>query len=194
MSAPCTGNCEFGDGAYVDPLAYDGSKCGCKKCPNFRFCKEWAPPWYFNCHSNRCGSCNDSFRKNLEFVDEILECPICLTNQPVHIKHPAGCGHSVCSGCFEEMWRPKRPVDIDPHDYGFSSGCTCTECKSYPVGCEAELTKWRERAPDDYNEYKFADEVQDDDFDTKCEERADCSKCSICRASVQDAPNNSWHQ
>lgn len=81
---PCEGNCVHGDVLYGnDPFAYDGSQCGCVRCPNFRLCGVWSPPVYLEINNGRCINCNASFRKNLVFTEHAppVTCPICLDDK-----------------------------------------------------------------------------------------------------------------
>jgi hypothetical protein len=139
-------NCVHGDALCGnDPVVYDGRQCGYLRCPNFHLCGAWTSPVYLNIHNGRCGICNSEFRKNLVFTEHAppVACPICLDDKPLHIKHPAQCGHSACYDCFKEAWLPSHCVHLNPRDYGFTTDCGCKQCTSddtFP--CTSTLTAW----------------------------------------------------
>ncbi len=70
-------------------------------CPNERVCGDWAPQWYHRCHGGWCISCKSYFGKNLTFLEEPQECPVCFDVKPSVVQ--PNCNHSVCIGCFKRM-------------------------------------------------------------------------------------------
>jgi len=196
MSRPaCRGNCAHGDAMLGnDPAAYDGGKCGCERCPNFTFCKVWAPPYYFDCHAGRCGGCNSQFAKDLEIrpagPDET--CPICLDTCPVMIEHPAECGHATCTGCFEAQWGPPEEAEWHaPEEFGFAACCTSTDdCVAPRCTYYAQLHAWAQTEAGGH--YIAANELREREWDAAQESVADPASCPLCRAHVSDAPSNSW--
>jgi len=198
-ASPCLGNCAFSDELYGhDPgygELYDGSRCSCKRCPNFRLCKCWAPEWVYDCHNGRCGNCNASFRKNLVFVDHEVPatCPICLDSKVFFIEHPAECGHAMCADCFKEQWWPVHEINLNPRDWGFYTDCRCQYCiddNEYP--CKTAMDAWEQNEPGAYAAWQLEEERQQDELDQKLASRADKRACPVCRAHLRDAPSNSW--
>ena len=200
---PCEGNCVFGDAYHVDdPRLYDGSKCGCLRCPNFEYCAIWIPPKYLDSHDGRCPDCNASFRKNLVFRDSGEECPICLEGNLFNgrmVDHPSGCGHATCIDCFKFQWDPPSPPDIPPENYGFKASCGslwwfCRVRGTTEEGCpcENDMDKWKFTYPALEQKWRRDDNAQDDEIDKAISERADPSICAVCRKDVDSAPNNSW--
>ena len=128
---PCEGNCVHGDKGYVDdPCAYDGTKCGCVKCPNFELCEVWAPPVDLSCSHSRCLNCDISFGKNLVICSNAEDCPICLEVKPVFVEHPAGCKHAVCIDCFKELWWPEAAQEEDFDWSGRAVAHVCALCRA----------------------------------------------------------------
>ena len=186
---PCEGNCCFG----TDDSSYDGSKCGCKQCPNFELCGTWAPPWYYDCHAGRCGNCNMTFAKNLEFSSPSGDtCPVCLETNGRFVAHPANCGHKLCVDCLRESFWPEKPYP-ESEEYGFVSPCNCEEsCADEP--CEEYYQaehEWIETTAAGLA-YTTAMDLIDKAFEEQLAERADPQRCPVCRAHLADATNNSW--
>lgn len=194
MTTECKGNCQYGDSGFgCNPDEYDGSKCTCKQCPNFKLCKVWAPPWLFDCCNGRCQNCDASFRKNLEFRESTTpeECPICLEEKLLYIKHPADCNHFQCSDCFKEQWWPNSCINLDPTDWGFRTDCNCEECIE-GWHCDNSMELWKRDYPEQYLEWQEEESRQQEELDTKLNERVDPAICPLCRANVKNAHNNSW--
>lgn len=196
MLPACLGNCEHGDEMYGNnPSEYDGSKCGCSRCPNFEFCKVWAPPWYFSCHSGRCGNCNSQFAKDLVFRPARLDeaCPICMNTCPVMVNHPAECGHATCKECFVVQWQhPGEPDWHDPEEFGFEATC-CTDsgdCAASVCTYYKELVAWTKTSAG--RERDLANELREEEWCASRENLVDPASCPMCRAHVKDAPSNSW--
>lgn len=194
---PCEGNCRFGDYQFVGvdaALAYDGSRCGCKPCPNLRLCHMWLPPEYMDIHRGRCGNCNVTFRKNLVFVDTTPEtCCICLEKQTVFVQHPAGCGHTMCLGCFREQWWPNNTAFVNPRAFGFATTCACEYCsdkEDWP--CEKAIKQWKQTNPADEAAWRQEETQQQAALEAKLEARSDPQKCPLCRKHLLDASDNSW--
>lgn len=184
---PCEGNCEYGN------KMYDGSKCGCIKCPNFELCHVWSNPIYFDCHHGRCVNCNVSFRKNLVIRDSEPEiCCICLDEKKVYVSHPSECGHEMCIDCFREQWWPKSEVNLEPRDYGFSTTCTCEECVD-DIYCVDAIENWEKTCPDDAARWREEENKQQDILDAQLAERANPEKCPLCRKHLLESSNNSWY-
>jgi hypothetical protein len=196
---PCEGNCMYGDELYgCNPLTYDGSKCGCVRCPNFQICHVWAPPLVFDCHSGRCGNCNASFGKDLVFHNDVgsdEDCPVCMDVTTELVEYPTGCGHKVCVGCLRESFWPQNPSSIPYALFGYENECVCECCEDCADGyvCTPEMNRWETEFPDQYAAWTAAEDAQDMAFDRKISERADHKKCPLCRAHICDAPGNSWH-
>lgn len=194
--AASNGNCRYGNLHFgTDPDNYDGVKCTCKRCPNFQLCRAWAPSWVFDCHSGRCGNCNATFRKDLQFQEHTgaIDCPICLESRHMFIKHPSECGHSICFDCFREQWWPDHEIHLNPREWGFATDCQCIYCtdgSEYP--CESAIDAWKETHPDRYFSWQQEEQRQQHRLDTKLLQRADPKACPLCRAHLKDAPNNSW--
>lgn len=197
MTTECQGNCKYGDhvwGSHCNPDKYDGSKCTCKQCPNFKLCKVWAPSWVFDCNAGRCINCNVSFRKNLVFREYTppKECPVCLEDKLVHIKHPADCNHSRCMDCFRELWWPKSEINVDPRDWGFKPTCKCEDCAEPGAGCDDSMNAWERDYPLQYLAYLQEYDFQEEKQDAKRAEKGDPAICPLCKADVKNAHNNSW--
>jgi hypothetical protein len=174
--APCEENCLYGDYIFGNnPIEYDGSKCGCKQCPNFELCRRWMPPEYFDSCNGRCSNCDLSFRKNLVFSEK-EQCPICLETKHRMVGHPAECGHKICKACFVEQWWPV-PEYPSPSEFGLE-------------GDDEDV--WAKDFSDEYDAYLFALNKADFDLEQKKAERGDEQACPVCRAHLRDAPNNSW--
>lgn len=172
---------------------YDGSKCSCKKCPNFTLCKVWAPAWVYDCHSGRCHNCNASFAKDLVFQTTPLDCPICHDTVTLSVKHPAGCEHATCIACFKEMWNWDVRDEPQPQDYGLAKCECCDDYADTECTCDADDAKWRADYPEDVVRYKMAVEMHDTQEVVRMEGRADPRCCPMCRANVRDDPSNSWN-
>lgn len=136
----------------------DPSACVCPPCPNSRLCgMHHIPPVYLEIHRGTCGNCAAIFGKALSFVEEEFECPVCLENRPVGIRHPSNCSHIFCVDCTRRLfWASEN--DIDPEDYGFTGN--------------SSLADWFET--EGAQQYMLALEEEDDNFE--CDER-----CPLCR-------------
>ena len=124
--AECSGNCSYGDPHLVGPArarAYDGSKCGCARRPNFALCAMWAAPEILACTKmGVCIGCDVHFGKALDFA-QLEECPVCMTDGPI-TGVPHSCGrHFFCSSCYATMHGfPSFPLDPEPllSDFGYA--------------------------------------------------------------------------
>ena len=190
---PCSGNCVHGDEMYGDPLAYDGSKCGCIKCPNFPVCSMWAPPWVFDVYHGRCGNCSGNFRKNLVFTTDIFTCVICLEETILGVRHPAECGHRCCIGCFKEQWIPKEPDNIDPQTFGMNRECTCQWCSLPGIPCQGSINRWELNDPVAFRRWLDVNDAHTNEWAEGLKMRPDPAACFLCRANVADAPSNDWN-
>lgn len=188
---PCEGNCQFGDSGSVGMKAcieYDGSKCGCIKCPNFKLCHIRASPRYFGCHHGRCWNCNMFFRKNLAIrISDLETCCICLDEKTVFVGHPSECGHEMCIECFREQWWPEREDYGDPRDFGFQPTCPSDEDSDW----EDELDKWGKNFPEQAKQWQNEQDMQDFYFEEKLKERSDPERCPLCRKHLLES-NVSW--
>jgi len=107
-------------------------------------------------------NCASSFGKALSFMEEEFECPVCLQNHSVGIRHPSGCNHVFCVGCTERLFWGDR-TEIDPRDYGFTGDG------------DNSLDEWTETdEAGDYNQALDEQEQIDDQF------RPD-ERCPLCR-------------
>ena len=98
-----------------DPAFICNHNCQPLPCPNERVCGDWAPQWYFSCHGGRCIRCKTYYGKNLTFLDEPQECPVCFDVKPSVVQ--PNCGHSICIDCFKRMrvdGPPRRPQPTFP--------------------------------------------------------------------------------
>lgn len=124
-----------------DPRAYDGTKCGCVKCPNFEVCETWASPMYFSCCNGRCGRCDSTFAKNLVICNRPDDCSICLEHKSVLVAHPSGCGHATCIDCFKEAWWPEEAAENEDFDWGARADPqACALCRAHL--CDANDNSW----------------------------------------------------
>lgn len=134
--SPCVGNCRYGDTAfYKNPFNYDGSKCGCVKCPYFEICGTWAAQCYFDAHRGTCMSC--AIGRPVCVFREGETCVVCAEVR-THIKLPM-CDHFVCTVCARKIYNgsdgefdlsvaiaggPSCPNGCDNPPRGRQCGCT----------------------------------------------------------------------
>lgn len=179
---PCESNCEYGDG--VDALTYDGSKCGCVKCPNFPVCRVWAPPWVFGCNRGLCINCASWGPGRLEFKS-LADCPICLEHKP-SVKHPA-CEHTLCVDCLREQMYPSDAPSLPSRPYGFVTDCMCCWCNGTDKRwdyCDDAHQIWKIEHPDQYEAWSAADNAQREAYDAAIDERVDWRACCLCRKTI----------
>ena len=173
LAAPCTGRlCEYGDVLYdedCDPLAYDGSECRCRRCPNFSVCSAWSP-------QPLCLTCRSLFGVELEDAGT-AECPVCLLRTAC-VGHPAGCGHALCGPCLMALSATENEQPL-PSEYGFERGCACEdedaawgthECDE----CSEALQAW-EQTEQGMLWVEACVEASSDDSPMR--------RCPLCRAS-----------
>lgn len=170
MKERCSGLCEHGDVEYdsdCDPLAYDGSWCHCRRCPNFDVCNAWTP-------DEMCLLCRSTVREVLVSVGS-RECPICASVAPCYL-HPARCSHTFCGECLVGMMSA-RPDQPKPSEYGLVRMCGCEdedaewgthECDE----CSSLLQEWETTA----DGVAWAEACIDDDVPAD-------RRCPLCRAS-----------
>jgi len=72
-------------------------------CPNFKACNQFLKKIHKDYYNGRCLDCDITFGKNLEFVNENNECPICLDNKINCVRMP-NCTHIVCLQCFKKCF------------------------------------------------------------------------------------------
>jgi hypothetical protein len=145
-------------------------------CTNFKICGK------ITSSTDQCPQCVESFGAKLEYVDTELYCPICIQNVELSVKHPAGCGHTVCVGCFTEIWYPASIPDVIPEDYGMPHCKNCTDDDdSVLCTCDADWKKWVADCPEEHSRYQTAWLVRNGDTDP-FSTRADKFKCPVCRA------------
>ena len=188
---PCEGNCLYGDSGYVRWRwwEYDGSKCGCKPCPNNEVCRGgYTPPEYL--HGGRCGGCIP-VGGTFAVVDcESQECVICLDTYTRGVKHPAGCGHTLCIECTRKIWYDHGP-QINEHDYGLPITCACEWCAdpASPVLCWEERDRLKALAPGTFAQMEkdeaALDEAETEAYDYDAMERVQ-ERCPVCRRTVLD--------
>lgn len=185
--AACTGNCKYGDALYGNnPEAYDGSRCGCIQCPNFRYCGTWCAPVYLTFNHGCCrGACIRLPR--LEFVDKQDKdsCVICLEDKHLFVKHPSGCGHELCLDCFRLCFNPDTEAPpVDPRAYGFDVNCACEFCTApESLPCSNSLHQWETACPDAYTAWNTAQAANELAHERKLQERPDPAVCFLCRRS-----------
>lgn len=190
---PCDGNCVYGDFFVYGcgALGYDGSKCGCVRCPNFEYCGVWLPPRVRAIYNGRCGNCEADFGRDLVFRDGGEECPICLDGDMFNgrmVEHGSGCGHGVCIDCFQCQWNPPRPPLIPPENYGFRSGCGSAwwDCVVVQCGvecsCAADMAAWKCKYPALERCWRADERKQDESVEANLAGRADPAVCAVCRA------------
>jgi hypothetical protein len=182
---PCDGNCRHGDEMFgADPLAYDGSLCGCKQCPNFPVCHTWSPPEYLG---SRCmGIC--ILLPPLTFRSEPGTCPVCIDDKTEFVCHPAGCGHVICLECFREWWDPQELPRLSPRPYGFNVECGCDWCDDLPDSfnpCTRSIEEWERAAPNEYAAWKREDDAREVAYELKLDTRTDPAVCPVCRARYE---------
>lgn len=182
---PCDGGCLFGG---EDCGGYDGSKCGCVRCPNFEYCGVWLPPRLRAIFNGRCGNCEASFGRDLVFRDGGDECPICLDGDNGRmVEHASGCGHGVCIDCFQFQWNPPRPPLIPPENYGFRGSCGSVwwECAVLLVcsTCVADMDAWKRKYPALERRWRADDREQEERVEASIAGRADPCVCAVCRAA-----------
>jgi len=143
--APCTGYCNYGHSGFVRNRwwEYDGSKCGCKRCPNNEVCRGGYMLPEHDVFGGTCSTCvvHGLAQKTLVIVDrQIQDCVICLNTRTRFVQHPAGCGHVICVDCTREIWcgQGREPNE---HDYNLPVICTCAWCAD-PTSL---LLCWEER-------------------------------------------------
>jgi len=147
-------------------------------CTNFKLCGNNKHPKFAI-----CSDCLVMFRKQLVFPNEEITCPICLecTNQSV--KHPAGCGHSICQSCCQEVW-PKPYKPINPNVYGMTTNCGCVHCTTGSL-CVAQQQALRSSSR--WNEFMAATRAHEHAYHIQNRDRYNMKNCSICRAKLNDA-------
>jgi hypothetical protein len=145
-------------------------------CVNFKICGKTATK------PGPCWWCLISFsRKELEYVDAELYCPVCMLVVERSVTYPTGCGHTVCVDCFSEIWYPAQIPEVIPEDYGMPSCKNCDDDEQ--CTCEADWEKWVVDCPEDHARYQAAWLVRNDGNDP-FSDRADKFKCPVCRAVV----------
>jgi hypothetical protein len=202
---PCEGNCNYGDSGYVRWRwwEYDGSKCGCKPCPNNEVCRGGhTPPAFLAIHGGTCGTCAMHGITPCVVVDcESHECVICLGTYTRGVRHPAGCGHTLCIECVRKIWYFDSP-QINEHDYGLPIACACEWCAdpASPVLCWDERDRLKALAPDTFarmeKDEAALEEAHDQAYDEDAMERVQ-ERCPVCRRTIYEAmrgrtlmPNN----
>lgn len=139
----CDRLCEHGDAAYLsdnDPLAYDGSECHCKKCPNFNVCHTWTP-------DEMCPICQSTYNQVL-IAETTGNCPICTDEKTLLYKHPGCKHHLLCGTCLHALFvEGRRPEQPKPSEYGFVRTCNCedgdAEWGTHQCDvCAKELQEW----------------------------------------------------
>jgi hypothetical protein len=143
-------------------------------CPNVAVCGKEAPLWYFQCHRGRCWDCKDMFGKNLTFLEEPQECPVCFDVKPSVVQ--PNCAHSVCIDCFKRMrvdGPTRRPQPVFPFpdredEYDTSDGQH--RLLSDPTTRDA-IRSWL-----------VAMDVWDDEWNQKWQGEEHLRKCPLCRS------------
>jgi hypothetical protein len=180
---PCAVQCLYGHRGR-DPFAYDGSQCGCAKCPNFEMCRHWAPQWSLDRFDGRCAKCCISFDRDLTFRDGVEPCAVC-TEVGREMVFPA-CEHAFCTGCSHKLlWGSGRQFYLDPGPYG------CPPC---PNGCDNpfrgkqcyceerddSFREWRTSKPEEYERWFAMNRASV--LYGEVGGVYKCLKCPLCRA------------
>lgn len=190
---PCEANCVHGDPDFDEGpvVAYDGSLCGCRRCPNFEVCGTWAPPWVYDCHNGRCMNCNVVFRKDLAFAAGAGDlCSICLETPPRMVQHPAQCGHAVCVACMKSLFHVPEPAWPEPSHFGAPDAVDGGDTGEYNA---AALEAWKAADPAAYAAWTADHDAVEQQHEEQMEIRGRVIKCCpVCRAELLEAHGNSW--
>jgi hypothetical protein len=149
---PCNGNCLYGDASWnKQTFLYDGSKCGCVKCPYFEICGTWAPPWYFDCHHGTCVNC--AMGSPTCIFREGDTCVVCAEVR-THIKLP-NCDHFLCTVCARKIYNGSDgEFDIS---VAIANGPQCPNgCVNPPRGRQCGCTEYGDLL-EDWFESKTSD-------------------------------------
>jgi hypothetical protein len=146
--------------------------CQPQECPNFRVCGTLAPRWYFGCHGGRCWGCKYKFGKNLTFLDEPQECPVCLETGLCVIQ--PNCSHSICIACFKRT-RVNGPPRTGEPQFPYPD----REDEYFETGNESSNPMFHDPLIVKYN----ADwNLWQDDWDRRYASEENLRKCPLCRS------------
>lgn len=157
-----------------DPDVSCVHNCQPVECPNFKVCGQVCPKWLLGCHDGRCWSCNFHFGKNLTFLEEDQECPICLETKPSVVQ--PNCTHSVCIDCFKRTRvdgperRPPPPFPFPDQEDEYDNTPLCEHPLDIDPTSRAAIRSW-----------EAAMDVWEDEWNQRHAAEENLRKCPLCR-------------
>lgn len=110
-------------------------------------------------------------------VEEVTKsdpCPICLEVPPRAVKHPAGCGHTVCVPCMRDMVNPPVPDLPEPSDFGAPAAADEDD---------SARSAWIKTHPEEFAAYMEEDLAIEGQREHQAEIHNQALKrCPVCRA------------